>query len=82
MLFGSLLFITFEVAAQAGSVSDSVVMGPGYADEIYYSMTNGVVSSSPRNTWDIAFRTRVMSSSILTNDGKGVVHGVVSRVKT
>ena len=58
---------------QSAPVNDSVVMGQGYANEIYYSMSAGVVSSHARNSWDIAFRTRIMSSSILTNDGTGVI---------
>ncbi|MEI7662242.1 MAG: T9SS type A sorting domain-containing protein [Bacteroidota bacterium] len=53
--------------------SDSIVMSPGYANEVYYSMKNGVVKASPRSTWDIAFRTAKRSSSILTNDGAGVI---------
>ncbi len=48
-------------------------MSAGYANEVYYSMANGVVQTSPRATWDIAFRTMKRSSSILTNDGAGVV---------
>ena len=58
---------------QSAQVNDSVVMGPGYANEIYYSMSSGVISSHARNSWDIAFRSRIMSSSILTNDGTGVI---------
>jgi len=59
--------------AQGSVVSDTVVMGASYANEIYYSMTSGKILSSPRSTWDIAFRTMLRSSSILTNDGSGVV---------
>jgi hypothetical protein len=62
-----------EVKAQQSAVSDTVVMGTSYANEIYYSMADGQVLSSSRNTWDIAFRTRILSSSILINDGKNVV---------
>jgi hypothetical protein len=36
-------------------------------------MSAGEVSSYPRNSWDLAVRTRIMSSSIITNDGTGVV---------
>jgi hypothetical protein len=54
-------------------VKDSVSMGPGYANEIYYSMANGEIASVPRKQWDIAFRTPRMSSSILINEGAGVM---------
>lgn len=53
--------------------NDSVTMAAGYANEVYYSMPNGTALVSPRNTWDIAFRTSKMSSGILTNDGAGVI---------
>jgi hypothetical protein len=53
--------------------ADTVTMSPGYADEVYYSMPGGIAKVSPRSGWDIAFRTGQMSSSILTNDGAGVI---------
>ncbi len=53
--------------------SDSISMTAGYANEVYYSVTNGVIQTSSRATWDIAFRTSKRSSSILINDGSGVV---------
>jgi hypothetical protein len=59
--------------AQVTLVADSVTMGPGYANEVYYSMENGIVSTYPRDNWDIAFRTMIMSSSIITNDGMNVM---------
>jgi len=59
--------------SQVVMVTDSVTMGSGYANEIYYSMSDGIVSLHPRNSWDIAVRSRIMSSSILTNDGTGVI---------
>ncbi|MEI7492313.1 MAG: T9SS type A sorting domain-containing protein [Bacteroidota bacterium] len=62
-----------SIRAQGSLVNDTVTMGASYANEIYYSMANGKILSSPRNSWDIAFRTKKFSSSILTNDGMGVV---------
>ena len=55
-------------AQTAGPVIDSVFMGPGYINEIYYSMSNGSQGAVNRKQWDIAFRTSRMSASILTND--------------
>lgn len=55
-----------------GTVSDSVTMGSSYSNEIYYSMSAGIQGSAIRSTWDIAFRTNLMSASIITNDGSGV----------
>ena len=65
--------LTLQVSSQPVLTADSVTMGAGYADEVYYNMTSGSVLVSPRNTWDIAFRTNPFSSGILTNDGNGVV---------
>lgn len=62
-----------SLKAQGSSVADSVTMGANYPNEIYYSMQNGQVLVSPRNTWDIAFRTMKFSSGILTNDTKSVI---------
>jgi hypothetical protein len=62
-----------KAEAQTVLSSDSIVMSASYANEVYYSMKNGIVSTTPRDMWDIAFRTRVMSSSIIINDGTGVV---------
>jgi hypothetical protein len=59
--------------AQVILQSDSVTMGQYYANEIYYSMKNGEIASFARNSWDIAFRTKIRSSSIITNDGTSVV---------
>jgi hypothetical protein len=56
----------------AGTVTDSVFMGAGYSNEIYYSMSAGEQGSVARAQWDIAFRANRMSASILTNDGSGV----------
>ncbi|MBI9053816.1 MAG: hypothetical protein JEY96_08345 [Bacteroidales bacterium] len=53
--------------------SETLSMGAGYANDIYYSLSNGVVSEVSRTTWDIAFNVDAMSSSILINEGAGVV---------
>lgn len=50
---------------------DSVVMGPQYANDIYYSLENGVVTTVSRNNWDIGFHTTVWSATIITNGGAG-----------
>ena len=67
------IFASVRVNAQTAVKADSISMAPGYANEVYYSMKNGSVQTSSRATWDIAFRTTKRSSSILINDGSGVV---------
>jgi len=72
-----LVFVLFSISltsnGQGTMVPDSIIMSAQYADEVYYNLDGGVILTSPRNTWDIAFRTKKLSSSILTNDGSGVV---------
>jgi hypothetical protein len=50
----------------------SVSMGASYVDEVFFSLKNGIVKTSPRNSWDIAFYTQAFSAGIITNDGAGV----------
>ena len=54
------------------SFTDSVSMGAGYANDVYYSLENGIVSTAPRAGWDIAFSTNPMSSTVMINEGYGV----------
>lgn len=55
-----------------GTVMDSVFMGAGYSNEVYFSMSAGSQGTASRATWDIAFNPSGRSVSILTNDGSGV----------
>ena len=55
--------------AQVGPVNDTIYMGAGYANEVYYSLSAGHKGTIDRKQWDIAFRTSRRSASILTNDG-------------
>lgn len=67
------LFIYLITVLSARAGADSVIMGPGYANEVYYSFSRGIIKVSPRTGWDIAFRTKKLTSSVLINDGNGVV---------
>ena len=55
--------------AQVGPVNDTLYMGAGYANEVYYSMSAGNKGALDRKQWDIAFRAYSRSASIITNDG-------------
>jgi len=59
-------------SGQAVNALDSIVLGPGYANDIYYSFENGVVASVPRTNWDIGFHTTVWTAAIITNGAAGV----------
>lgn len=57
---------------QATNGSDSIVMGPGYTNDIYYSFEEGVVASVSRTNWDIGFHTTLWTATIITNGAAGV----------
>lgn len=61
-----------SLIASPSMEEDSVQMGGGYANDIYYSFTEGEVASVDRTNWDIAFYTLTWSAGIMTNDGNGV----------
>lgn len=61
-----------EKSGQAVNALDSVVLGPSYANDIYYSFENGVVAAVPRTNWDIGFYTKIMTAGIITNGAAGV----------
>jgi len=69
-----LILLLFGVSgiAQIPMFPETVSMGQGYANEVYYQFSTGNKTEIPRNTWDISFRTMIMSSCIMTNDGSGV----------
>lgn len=57
-----------SMSQTTGLITDTVIMGPGYANEVYYNLSDGNQWSVGRKQWDIAFRASRMSASILTND--------------
>jgi hypothetical protein len=53
-------------------VQKEVITGADYANDVYYSLENGTVTTVQRDNWDIAFVAQVMSVSVLANNGSGV----------
>jgi len=68
-----LILIASAGFSQIPMFPETVTMGPSYTNEVYYQFSTGDTTITPRNTWDISFRTMIMTSSIITNDGSGVV---------
>lgn len=66
-LFG--FFAAFGISK--AQVTDTVSVGSGYVNEVFYSLQNGEVSSEERAEWDIAFSVSSSGSTILTNGGMG-----------
>ena len=50
-------------------VNETITMGSGYANDVFYSLSTGVVATVPRTNWDIAFQTGSRSSTIIINGG-------------
>lgn len=64
---------SFSASAQNKEVvSDTLVMGPSYENDIFYSMSEGEVSSVARAGWDLGFYTNAFSAGIIINEGNGV----------
>jgi len=68
----TLLFISLITISAFSQTPVDVVTGPGYANDVYYNFEKDVLKTSPRNAWDIAFKTNQMSVSVLANNGNEV----------
>ena len=62
------IFISTVLIGQNNQIS----LNPGYVNQSFYSMQNGEILNISNEDWDIAFSTDAFSSTIRTNDGKGV----------
>ncbi len=69
LLFASTLLISLGLLAQD---QKEVVTGASYADDVYYSLENGTVTTVARNNWDIAFFINYYSAGLSANNGSGV----------
>ena len=69
-LFTPLLALLLGSGAMA-QTADTVSLGATYANDVYYSLTNDVQGSSPKNNWDIAFDASGFGSAIYINSATG-----------
>lgn len=53
-------------------VNENITMGANYAQDVFYSLKNGVIATVNRAQWDIGFHTSIRSSSIIINSASGV----------
>lgn len=78
MILNKSHFLSFLLAGCAFQVSgqnwtnDSVSMGPGIRNEVFYSLNNGTVSSGPINLWELAHTQTTMDNCIRANHVAGV----------
>jgi HmuY protein len=60
-------------SATLDTKSASLSLGAVYANEIYYRLSDGLITSVPRNNWDIGFVVSPREAAILTNATSGVI---------
>ncbi|MCS6823212.1 MAG: T9SS type A sorting domain-containing protein [Cytophagaceae bacterium] len=65
-----LLINTTILYSQA--IRDTVSIGAGYANQVWYSLENNEQGSAPKNNWDLAFDVSAYGSSISINSVNGV----------
>lgn len=54
-----------------------VVLGEGYANDVWFHFDNGIVKEEPKDNWDIAFQTGSKDAGIRINSQKGIQLWVV-----
>lgn len=54
------------------TTTESLSMAAGYANDIYYRLSDGLTTSVPRTNWDIAFSVSAREAAILINGAAGV----------
>ncbi len=70
LLIITAVFITFSAIGQ--TVTETVSLGSGYQNQVWYSMEHGEKKSQTKSDWDIAFEAEGFSASILINSPNGV----------
>lgn len=68
---------SFLFALSAGNVngqmtSHVVSINPGYTNQTFYSMSNGILSSVSNTDWDLGFQLRGFAASIIINSKNNV----------
>lgn len=63
-------FQSFSLSAQW--VTDSVQMGPGYRNEVFYALGSGIQGTSPLADWELAHTQVKMDNAIRANHVAGV----------
>jgi hypothetical protein len=76
MKFSQKLSLIAGILLTGGYISaqtpETISMGSGYANDIYYSAENGVVQTEANDNWDVAFTTDFFDASVIVNHAKGI----------
>ncbi len=73
-----LLTLVTVLAASVASfaqtvINDSVTLGSGYANQVWYSLKNDEQGMQPKNNWDIAFNLKDITAPLMINSASGVM---------
>ncbi len=72
MKLSVLVILALASSTTLFGASDSVQLGPGYMNDVFYQFGTQKKTELPSKNWDIAFEVPGFSSSIITNSGNGV----------
>ena len=64
-----MFFVCFNISAQT---TETVSMGPNYANEVFWKMQGGQTGEAAVNSWELAFRLGIQTSSIFINSANSV----------
>ncbi|MFN8711609.1 MAG: T9SS type A sorting domain-containing protein [Bacteroidota bacterium] len=67
------LFVVFIAAGATAQtiITDTVSLGAGYANQVWYSLLNDNQGSAPKNNWDLAFDCTAYGTAIHINSVTG-----------
>ena len=62
---------TFAFSINAQTVTDTVSIGAGYTDQVWYNLDNGTKTAVNGSSWDFGFQISGFSAAILANTAYG-----------
>ncbi len=68
----SLLFTASGAFAQGTPTADTVVLGPSYANQVYYSLVTGQKTIADKTEWDVAFQANGITFGVWLNETAGL----------
>ncbi|WKZ65165.1 MAG: T9SS type A sorting domain-containing protein [Flavobacteriales bacterium] len=66
------LALAFAVTASFAQTEVTIATGPSNAQQVWYSLENGVQATTDLAAWDLAFEINSFNSSVLVNTAKGL----------
>ncbi len=72
-VFAFLNIFTFLVSVSTAQVKDTVSMGPGYSNMVWYDIENDVETKLPATTWDISIGMRAFDAAIGVNANNSTI---------